>query len=102
MREETYAADTGGRSRANSPRPSRTPWVRIAVLSAVVSGLVSAALNVLLVPSGVGWRKLEHEGTVLVHGVNIPQKVHYPSPFSKPPSLQIEPVQSGSWFWRVE
>jgi hypothetical protein len=81
-------------------RPRSRLWPVILV-AAVVSAVVTVGLNLLLVPSGVGWRKLEHEGQAVVHGVNQPLKIHYPSSFSKPPSLFIEPVQNGNWFYRI-
>lgn len=84
-----------------SPRRSRPSTLRVVVVAAVVSALVTAALNFLLVPAGLGWRKLEHEGTVTVHGVNVPLKVEYPSGFARPPSLSFEPVGSGNWFYTL-
>lgn len=84
------------------PKRGRLSTVRVMVVAAVVSALVTLVLNVLLVPAGMGWRKLEHEGTVTVHGVKVPLKVHYPSAFAKPPSLSFEPVGSGSWFYQIE
>jgi hypothetical protein len=87
------------------PAPPRARLGMVIFLSMLVSVLASVlvtiGLNMLLVPGGVGWRKLQHEGTVTVHGVNNPLKVHYPSPFSKPPSLHIEPTQQGEWFYQI-
>ncbi len=85
-----------------SPRRGHPSTLRVVVVAAVVSALVTAALNFLLVPAGTGWRKLQHEGTVTVHGVNSPLKVYYPSAFGKPPSLSFEPAGTGNWFYRLE
>jgi hypothetical protein len=85
-----------------APRRSRPSTLRVIVVAAVVSILVTVVLNFVLVPAGMGWRKLEHEGTVTVHGVNAPLKVHYPSSFARPPSLSIEPVGNDDWFWQLD
>lgn len=85
-----------GRKRQRAP-----VWVP-ALVALFVSAAVTLGLNFVLVPSGVGWRKLVHEGETTVHGLNIPQKIHFPSTFTKPPSLLIEPTKQGDWFWRIE
>jgi hypothetical protein len=74
----------------------------VIVVAVVVSAVVTVALNFVLVPGGMGWRKLEHAGTVTVHGINVPLKVHYPSAFANPPSLSFEPVGSGDWFYHLD
>jgi hypothetical protein len=87
-------------TRPAPPRPrSRTGLV--VIVAVVVSALTTLALNFVLVPGGVGWRKLEHEGTVSVNGINAPLTVQYPSKFAGPPSLTIEPVGNDVWFYSV-
>jgi hypothetical protein len=75
--------------------------LRVVVVAAVVSILVTLVLNFVLVPAGMGWRKLEHEATVTVHGINAPLKVTYPSAFARPPSLSFDPVGSGTWYYTL-
>ena len=57
------------RNRRYPTARSGPSWWAVALISAIVSGLVAVGLNVVLVPAGVGWRNLEHEGSVTVHGV---------------------------------
>src|SRR4051812_48524322 len=83
-------------------RRSGPSLLTVVMVSAVVAVAVTLALNFVLVPGGVGWRKLEHEGEVTVHGNNIPVTVTYPSSFSKPPSLTIEVPPQESWFYQMQ
>src|SRR5688500_6204317 len=87
-----------------SPRRWRAgpSMLRVVLVSELVSAAVTVAIHVLFVPAGLGWRKLEHEGTVSVHGNNRPLTVHYPSRFTRPPSLTVEVAGPGSWFYRVD
>ena len=72
-----------------------------ALVSTVVTALVTVALNWLLVPSGVGWKRLEYEGTVTVP-FNQRFKVDYPGNFATKPSLHLEPVGPDVWFYSLD
>jgi hypothetical protein len=83
------------------PVRPRAPVLPAVLASVLTSALVTVGLHFVLVPGGVGWRKLEHEGTVTVHGNNAPLKVEYPSSFARPPSLDIEALGNDVWFYRI-
>jgi hypothetical protein len=88
--------------RAAVPRRSPLGTVLVAGLVALaVSAVVTVGLQFVLVPSGVGWRRLVHEGTVTVPG-GKPFTVHYPSSFARPPSLSLEPVGNDQWFYSID
>lgn len=95
-----------GEGRFRLPPPEgpvrRAPSLRVTVLvAALVSAAVTLGLQFVLVPGGVGWRRLAHEGTVTVPG-GKPFTVRYPSAFARPPSLVLEALGNDAWFYGID
>lgn len=84
------------------PRRRSGPGVVLnALVAGVVAAVVTVALHFVVVPRGIGWRHLTHEGTVTVPG-GQPFTVRYPSSFAHPPSLSLEAVGNDFWFYRID